>query len=75
LTKGPKTCVGEKAASLTNGAEKNRIVTCSRLELDPDLSTCTSINSKWIKDFNVRSKTVKLLQEKIGNTLETTLLH
>jgi hypothetical protein len=30
----------------------------------------TSINSKWIKDLNIRPKTLKLVQEREGNTLE-----
>jgi uncharacterized protein (DUF736 family) len=38
---------------------------CRRLKLDPCLSPCTKINSKLIKDLNV-----KKLQEAVGNTLE-----
>jgi hypothetical protein len=43
---------------------------CRKLTLDPCLSPCASINSKWIKDLNIRHETLKLVQEKAGNTLE-----
>jgi hypothetical protein len=41
-----------------------------KLKLNPSLSLCTSINSKWIKDLNIRAKTLQLVQERPGNTLE-----
>jgi hypothetical protein len=41
-----------------------------KLKLDPCLPPCTSINSKWIKDLYIRPETLKLVQEKAGNTLE-----
>jgi hypothetical protein len=31
---------------------------------------CTSINSKWIKDLNIRPETVKLTHQRAGNNLE-----
>jgi hypothetical protein len=34
------------------------------------LSPCTSINSKWIKDLNIKPETLNLVQERAGNILE-----
>jgi hypothetical protein len=43
---------------------------CRKLKLDTSLSHCTSINSKWIKDLNIRPETLQLVQERAGDTLE-----
>ena len=40
------------------------------MTIDPFLSPCTKVKSKWIKELHIKPETLKLIEEKVGKSLE-----
>jgi hypothetical protein len=66
--KGAKNIPWRKDSLFNKCCREKWLSACRKLKLDPRLSPCTSINSKWIRDLNIQPETLKLAGKNRENT-------
>ena len=70
MRKKLKPTSGKKIAFFNKWCWFNWRLACRRLQIDPFLSPCIKLKSKWIKDLYIKPDTLKLIEKKLGKTLE-----
>ena len=68
--KGAKTIQWKKDSIFIKLFWFNWWLACRRMQIDPFLSPCTKLKSKWIKDLQLKPDTLKLVEKKVGKSLE-----
>jgi hypothetical protein len=64
--KGAKTIQWKKDSIFNKWCWHYSLLSCKRMQIDPFLSPCTKIKSKWIRELHIKPETVKLIEEKVG---------
>jgi hypothetical protein len=70
LTKEKPSSGGKKDSIFNKWCWCNWWLACRRMRIDPFLSPCTKLKSKWIKELHIKPETLKLIEEKVGKSLE-----
>ncbi|KAG3262809.1 hypothetical protein H1C71_017794, partial [Ictidomys tridecemlineatus] len=67
--KGAKSMQWRKDSIFNKWCWENWKSICNKMKLNPLLSPCTKVNSKWIKELDIKSETLRLIEEKVGSDL------
>ena len=70
IERGAKSIQWKKDSIFNKWCWHNWQLLCRRMKIDPFLSLCKKLKSKWIKDLHIRPKTLKFIEEKVGKSLE-----
>jgi hypothetical protein len=68
--KGAKTIQRKKFSIFNKWCWLNWCLSCRRIQIDQFLSPCLKLQSKWIKELHIKPETLKLIEEKVGKSLE-----
>jgi hypothetical protein len=68
--KGAKTIQWKKDSIFNKWCWQNWWLSYRRMRIDPFLPPCTKLKSKCIKGLHIKPETLKLTEEKVGETLE-----
>jgi hypothetical protein len=68
--KGAKTIQWKKDSIFIKWCRHNWWLSCRRMIIDPFLSPCAKVKTKWIKELHIIPETLKCIEEKVGKSLE-----